>query len=75
MRRTAGGETEVLSWLAKGKTNRDIGDILGMRPRTVNEQLEHIFETLGVETRTEAVAIAGSLLQEERVSLRGVLMA
>jgi len=55
-------ETEVLSWLAKGKTNRDIADILGMSPRTVNKHLEHIFEKLGVETRTAAAAIANSLL-------------
>ncbi len=57
-------ETEVLSWLAKGKTNRDIADILGMSPRTVNKHLEHIFEKLGVETRTAAAAIASSLLQD-----------
>lgn len=56
-------ETEVLSWLSKGKTNRDIADILGMSPRTVNKHLEHIFEKLGVETRTAAAAIAGQLLQ------------
>ncbi|RYY60096.1 MAG: response regulator [Comamonadaceae bacterium] len=54
-------EAEVLSWLAKGKTNRDIGDILGMSPRTVNKHLEHIFEKLGVETRTAAAALAGKL--------------
>jgi DNA-binding response OmpR family regulator len=54
-------ETEVLSWLAKGKTNRDIADILGMSPRTVNKHLEHIFEKLGVETRTAAAAFAGQL--------------
>ena len=56
-------ETEVLSWLAKGKTNRDIADILGMSPRTVNKHLEHVFEKLGVETRSAAAAIAGQLLQ------------
>lgn len=55
-------ETEVLSWLAKGKTNRDIADILGMSPRTVNKHLEHIFEKLGVETRSAATAIASQLL-------------
>ncbi|MDB5847998.1 MAG: DNA-binding response regulator, partial [Rhodoferax sp.] len=55
-------ETEVLSWLAKGKTNRDIAEILGMSPRTVNKHLEHIFEKLGVETRSAATAIAGRLL-------------
>ena len=57
-------ETEVLSWLAKGKTNRDIADILGMSHRTVNKHLEHIFEKLGVETRSAATAIAGQLLNE-----------
>jgi len=51
-------ETEVLSWLAKGKTNKDIGDILGMSHRTVNKHLEHIFEKLGVETRAAAAALA-----------------
>lgn len=53
-------ETEVLSWLAKGKTNRDIGDILGMSHRTVNKHLEHVFEKLGVETRAAAAALATS---------------
>lgn len=51
-------ETEVLSWLAKGKTNKDIGDILGMSHRTVNKHLEHVFEKLGVETRAAAAALA-----------------
>jgi DNA-binding CsgD family transcriptional regulator len=58
-------ETEVLSWLAKGKTNRDIADILGMSPRTVNKHLEHVFEKLGVETRSAAAAIAGKLLPQD----------
>jgi len=51
-------ETEVLSWVAKGKTNRDVGDILGLSPRTVNKHLEHVFEKLGVETRAAATALA-----------------
>lgn len=58
-------ETEVLSWLAKGKTNRDIADILGMSHRTVNKHLEHVFEKLGVETRSAAAAIAGRLLPRD----------
>lgn len=53
-------ETEVLAWLAKGKTNRDIGDILGVSHRTVNKHLENIFEKLGVETRAAATALAVS---------------
>jgi len=56
-------EAEVLSWIAKGKTNRDIGDILGISARTVNKHLEHIFEKLGVETRAAAAALASRELQ------------
>ncbi|MFL6697554.1 MAG: response regulator [Vitreoscilla sp.] len=51
-------ETEVLSWVAKGKTNRDVAEILRMSPRTVNKHLEHVFEKLGVETRAAAAALA-----------------
>jgi len=40
--------------VAKGKTNRDIGDILGASPATVKKHLERIHEKLGVETRTAA---------------------
>ncbi len=51
-------EAEVLHWVCKGKTNKDIGDILGTSPRTVNKHLEHVFEKLGVETRTAAANLA-----------------
>jgi DNA-binding response OmpR family regulator len=51
-------ESEVLNWLIKGKTNRDIGEILGTSPRTINKHLEHVFVKLGVETRTSAAAVA-----------------
>ncbi len=47
-------EAEVILWVVKGKTNRDIGLILSMSPRTVNKHLEHIYIKLGVETRTAA---------------------
>jgi DNA-binding response OmpR family regulator len=51
-------EAEVLFWVVKGKTSRDIGEILGTSPRTVNKHLEHVFEKLGVETRTAAANVA-----------------
>ena len=55
-------EAEVLYWVAQGKTNRDIGDILGTRPKTITKHLEHVFEKLGVETRTAAAArVLGTL--------------
>lgn len=54
-------EREVLSWLAAGKTDKDIGEILGMSARTVQKHLQHIYEKLGVETRTAAVVRAMEL--------------
>jgi len=51
-------EAEVLQWISQGKSNRDIGDILGLSPRTVNKHLEQIFTKLGVENRTAAAALA-----------------
>jgi CheY-like chemotaxis protein/DNA-binding CsgD family transcriptional regulator len=51
-------ESEVLYWVARGKTNRDIGDILGSSPATVKKHLEHVFAKLGVETRTAAASLA-----------------
>jgi DNA-binding NarL/FixJ family response regulator len=51
-------EAEVLYWVIQGKTNRDIAEILSLSPRTVHKHLEHVFEKLGVETRTAAAALA-----------------
>ncbi|MHC2583356.1 DNA-binding NarL/FixJ family response regulator [Bradyrhizobium diazoefficiens] len=53
-------EGEVLAWLSKGKTNRDIAQILGLSPRTVDKHLEQIYAKLGVENRTAPAAIATS---------------
>jgi DNA-binding response OmpR family regulator/DNA-binding CsgD family transcriptional regulator len=51
-------EAEILMWISRGKTNKEIGLILGGSPRTVNKHLEHIFEKLGVVTRAAAVSVA-----------------
>jgi DNA-binding response OmpR family regulator/DNA-binding CsgD family transcriptional regulator len=51
-------EAEVLYWVVKGKTNRDVGEILGASPATVKKHLERIYEKLGVETRTAAASLA-----------------
>jgi len=51
-------EAEVLVWIADGKTNREIGSILGTSNRTVGKHAERIFQKLGVETRTAAAALA-----------------
>jgi DNA-binding response OmpR family regulator len=51
-------EAEVLLWLSRGKSNRDIAQILDVSYRTINKHLEQIYPKLGVETRTSAVALA-----------------
>ncbi|GAB4260477.1 MAG: response regulator transcription factor [Methylomicrobium sp.] len=51
-------EAQVLLWVAKGKTNREIGSILDMSPRTVNKHLEQVFKKIGVENRTSAAVVA-----------------
>lgn len=53
-----GREADVMLWIANGKTNREIGQILDMSPRTVNKHLEQVFRKLGVENRTAAAAAA-----------------
>ncbi len=57
-------ESEVLYWVVKGKTNRDIGDILGSSPATVKKHLERVYEKLGVETRTAAASVAMQRVRE-----------
>ena len=50
-----GREREVIHWVAAGKTDRDVGALLGCSHRTVQKHLAHIYAKLGVETRTAAV--------------------
>ena len=57
-------EAEVLLWVSRGKSNRDIAEILGLSPRTVNKHLEQMFEKLGVENRASATALALRTLQD-----------
>ena len=51
-------EAEVLLWISRGKSNREIGEILNISPRTVNKHLEQVFVKLGVENRASAAARA-----------------
>jgi DNA-binding CsgD family transcriptional regulator len=51
-------ETEVLAWVAEGKTSDEIATILGVGRRAIEKHLEHIYPKLGVETRTAAAARA-----------------
>jgi DNA-binding response OmpR family regulator len=56
--RLTGREAEVLLWISRGKSNREIGEILDISPRTVNKHLEQVFVKLGVENRASAAARA-----------------
>jgi len=51
-------EADVLIWLAKGKTDWEIAQILSISERTVNKHLEQIYRKLGVNNRTSASALA-----------------
>lgn len=59
-------QSEILSWIAQGKSNSDIATILGLSVSTVARHVEQIFVRLGVETRTAAAA------QAWRVSMPGL---
>ncbi len=48
-------ERDVLAWVARGKTNSEVAEILWVTPSTVRKHLENIYAKLGVHTRTAAV--------------------
>ena len=51
-------EAEVLLWISRGKSNHDIGVILGAKTGTICKHVEHILSKLNVENRTAAAVMA-----------------
>lgn len=51
-------ELSTLRLMADGKTNKEIANALGISERTVKSHLGHLFEKLGVTSRTEALKVA-----------------
>lgn len=51
-------ESECLLWVSRGKSSADIGQIVGLSPRTVDSYMEKTCAKLRVRTRIEAVAVA-----------------
>jgi len=51
-------EAEVLLWISRGKSNQEIGIILGAKTGTICKHVEHIFSKLNVENRTSAAVVA-----------------
>ena len=66
-----GREAEVLYWVVKGKTNRDIGEILGSSPATVKKHLERVYVKMGVETRTAAAGMAMGKIRQLHPQFEG----
>jgi len=51
-------ESEVLLWVAQGKSNPEIATILGTADNTIKVHLAHIFEKLGADNRHAATLLA-----------------
>jgi LuxR family transcriptional regulator, quorum-sensing system regulator BjaR1 len=51
-------EREVLAWVARGKSAWEIGEILNIAKRTVDEHVQSAVRKLGAVNRTHAVALA-----------------
>jgi LuxR family quorum sensing-dependent transcriptional regulator len=51
-------EREVLRWVARGKSAREVGEILHIAKRAVDEHAQTAVRKLGARNRTHAVAIA-----------------
>jgi DNA-binding CsgD family transcriptional regulator len=60
-------ETEVLTWVAQGKTNYEIGVILSAGTRTICKHVERILSKLYVENRTAAAVIAIAALANAKI--------
>lgn len=55
-------ESEVLYWVAHGKSNTAVAGILGITLNTVKKHLDRVYQKLGVENRTAAAKAALELL-------------
>lgn len=63
-------EAQVLGWVSQGKTNKEIGVILELSARTVQKHLEHIYQKMGVESRTGAAAKAYEIASGDLMSAK-----
>jgi len=59
-------EAEVLLWIAQGKTNEDIANLLGLSVQTVKKHVSAILVALGVENRSSAAVRALEALADAR---------
>ncbi len=59
-------EVGVLEWVTLGKSNKVIGLILGISPRTVAKHLERIYSKFGVKSRTD-VTVQFFVMNQQRL--------
>jgi len=64
-------EAEVLLWVAQGKTNVEVGTILGAAENTVKKHLQNIFEKLGLDSRNSAALLVIEHLNRARPAASG----
>ena len=61
-------EAKILYWIAQGKSNQDIADILFCKRRVIEKHNQHIFEKLSVENRSTATHVALEFLWRGRLN-------
>jgi DNA-binding CsgD family transcriptional regulator len=54
-------EREILLWVARGKSNREIAALLYLAPGTIRKHLDNVYDKLGVSNRAGAVGHALSI--------------
>lgn len=62
-------EAEILHWVREGKSNDEIGQILGISGLTVKNHLQRLYRLLGVSNRTHAIARGAALRLFEKPPL------
>jgi len=67
-------EAEVLTWIAQGKSNYEIGVILSACTGTICKHVEHILDKLNVENRTAAAVVAITALASAKKERSGPMM-
>ena len=54
-------QMEILNLVAKGFSNKEIAEIIGISPDTVKEHVANIFQRIGASSRAEAATLAVNL--------------
>jgi DNA-binding CsgD family transcriptional regulator len=57
-------EREVLFWVARGKSNREIAAVLYLAPGTIRKHLDNVYDKLGVSNRAGAIGRAFAIETE-----------